>query len=167
MASMVLAHPPSKSRPPPDPPPRTFPPLGSLSSIEPLEPPDTPDSPDASLVVALRCFIFVSPIRSSQAPTETLDLELLVHFWANQPRDVGVTLVYSSFIYCSMQSVSSPTCRVVPLGLYPDSPSLLSLSLLILQVKVKLTVMYPLVNMSIITAGIARTFLPANVALLC
>ncbi|KAL0681580.1 hypothetical protein Bca4012_048427 [Brassica carinata] len=110
---MVLAHPPSKSRPPPDPPPRTFPPLGSLSSIEPLEPPDPLDSPDASLVVALRCFIFVSPIRSSQAPTETLDLELLVHFWANQPRDVGVTLVYSSFIYCSMQSVSSPTCRVV------------------------------------------------------
>ncbi|KAF3529543.1 hypothetical protein DY000_02037302 [Brassica cretica] len=130
MASMVIAPPPSKSRPPPDPPPRTFPPLGSLSPIEPLEPPDPPDSPGASLVLALPCFIFVSPIRSSQAPTETLDLELLVHFWANQPRDVSVTLVYSSFIYCSMQSVSSPACRVVPLGPCPDSPRLLSLSIL-------------------------------------
>ncbi|WZZ24789.1 hypothetical protein YC2023_008190 [Brassica napus] len=132
MASMVIAPPPLKSRPPPDPPPRTFPPLGSLSPIEPLEPPDPPDSPGAFLVLTLYCFIFVSPIRSSQAPTETLDLELLVHFWANQPIHVGVTLVYSSFIYCNMQSVSSPACRVVPLGPCPDSPSLLSL--LILQV---------------------------------
>ncbi|KAL0696632.1 hypothetical protein Bca4012_063812 [Brassica carinata] len=58
MTSMAFAPPPSRSRPPPDPPPRKFPLLGSLYPFEMLEPPDPPDvSP------ALRRSIFTSPSR--------------------------------------------------------------------------------------------------------
>ncbi|KAL0757027.1 hypothetical protein Bca101_094695 [Brassica carinata] len=50
MTSKFIAAPPSRSRPPPDPPPQKLPLLGSLSPLEPLEPPGPSDPPDTSLV---------------------------------------------------------------------------------------------------------------------
>ncbi|KAL0801496.1 hypothetical protein Bca101_056672 [Brassica carinata] len=60
MTLVVIAPPPSRSRPPPDPPSCKFPLLGPF---EPLEPSDPPNPPDVSPVPVLRRFIFASPYR--------------------------------------------------------------------------------------------------------
>ncbi|KAG2318936.1 hypothetical protein Bca52824_012149 [Brassica carinata] len=65
---MVTAPLPPRFRPPPDPPPCKFPPLGSLSPIEPPEPPDPPDAP--ALLRFLTAFSSLSP----RALVQTLDL---------------------------------------------------------------------------------------------
>ncbi|KAL0798804.1 hypothetical protein Bca101_053979 [Brassica carinata] len=68
MFLMVTAPLPPRFRPPPDPPPCKFPPLGSLSPIEPPEPPDPPDAP--ALLRFLTAFSSLSP----RALVQTLDL---------------------------------------------------------------------------------------------
>ncbi|KAL0854228.1 hypothetical protein Bca101_059380 [Brassica carinata] len=65
---MVTVPLPPRFRPPPDPPPCKFPPLGSLSPIEPPEPPDPPDAP--ALLRFLTAFSSLSP----RALVQTLDL---------------------------------------------------------------------------------------------
>ncbi|KAG2309275.1 hypothetical protein Bca4012_081805 [Brassica carinata] len=65
---MVTAPLPPWFRPPTDPSPCKFPPLGSLSPIEPLEPPDPPDAP--ALLRFLTAFSSLSP----RALVQTLDL---------------------------------------------------------------------------------------------
>ncbi|XP_009112991.2 putative transmembrane protein At3g54730 [Brassica rapa] len=69
---MATAPLPLRSRPPPDPPPCKFPPLGSFSPIEPPEPPDPPDAP-----ALLRLLINLSSL-SPRALAQTLDLDFPV-----------------------------------------------------------------------------------------
>ncbi|KAF2589400.1 hypothetical protein F2Q70_00041412 [Brassica cretica] len=60
MTSKFIAAPPSRSIPPPDPPPQKLPLLGSLSPLEPLEPPGPSDPPDTSLVYSSLVHLYLA-----------------------------------------------------------------------------------------------------------
>ncbi|CAG7910596.1 unnamed protein product [Brassica rapa] len=90
MFLMATAPLPLHSRPPPDPPPCKFPPLGSFSPIEPLEPPDPPDAP-----ALLRLLINLSSV-SPRALAQTLDLD----FPVSTSETRSVPLHHSDIVTC-------------------------------------------------------------------
>ncbi|XP_048617314.1 uncharacterized protein LOC111213530 [Brassica napus] len=112
MALMVTA-PPSRFRPPPDPPPRKSPPLEAPS---PIDPPEPPDPPDVSFLLALPRSPSFSSCPSLQALTRILDLKLPLPWMVSKISGGDVPLVStgdSTFVYrrllCSVCKSSS--CR--------------------------------------------------------
>ncbi|XP_033137985.1 uncharacterized protein LOC103846162 [Brassica rapa] len=112
MALMVTA-PPSRFRPPPDPPPRKSPPLEAPS---PIDPPEPPDPPDVSFLLALPRSPSSSSCPSLQALTRILDLKLPLPWMVSKISGGDVPLVStgdSTFVYrrllCSVCKSSS--CR--------------------------------------------------------
>ncbi|KAF3506346.1 hypothetical protein F2Q69_00008753 [Brassica cretica] len=98
MALMVTA-PPSRFRPPPDPPLRKSPPLEAPSAIDPPEP---PDPPDVSFVLTLPRSPISSSDPSFQALTRILDLKLPLPWMVSKISGGGVPLVStgdSTFVY--------------------------------------------------------------------
>ncbi|CDY64089.1 BnaCnng43050D [Brassica napus] len=71
--ALIVTAPPSRFRPPPDPPPRKSPPLEAPS---PIDPPEPPDPPDVSLLLALPRSLISSSGPSLQALARILDLKL-------------------------------------------------------------------------------------------
>lgn len=74
MASVGKAPPPLRSRPSPDPPPCTFPPI-SFESLNPTEPPEPPDPPDATCILVLISSVDESHNPSPQTVSQVVDLE--------------------------------------------------------------------------------------------
>ncbi|KAH0907647.1 hypothetical protein HID58_039474, partial [Brassica napus] len=110
MALMVTA-PPSRFRPPPDPPPRKSPPLEAPS---PIDPPEPPDPPDVSFLLALPRSPSSSSCPSLQALTRILDLKLPLPWMVSKISGGDVPLVStgdSTFVYrrllCSVHFSSS------------------------------------------------------------
>ncbi|KAG5407840.1 hypothetical protein IGI04_013959 [Brassica rapa subsp. trilocularis] len=112
MALMVTA-PPSRFRPPLDPPPRKSPPLEAPS---PIDPPEPPDPPEVSFLLALPRSPSSSSCPSLQALTRILDLKLPLPWMGSKISGGDVPLVStgdSTFVYrrflCSVCKSSS--CR--------------------------------------------------------
>ncbi|CAG7894216.1 unnamed protein product, partial [Brassica rapa] len=119
MALMVTA-PPSRFRPPPDPPPRKSPPLEAPS---PIDPPEPPDPPDVSFLLALPRSPSSSSCPSLQALTRILDLKLPLPWMVSKISGGDVPLVStgdSTFVYrrllCSLFVCVSLELRTIALA---------------------------------------------------
>ncbi|KAJ4872401.1 Uncharacterized protein Rs2_45925 [Raphanus sativus] len=98
MALMVTA-PPSRFRPPPDPPPRKSTPLKAPS---PIVPPEPPDPPDVSSLLALPRSPISFSVHSPQDLTRILDLKPPLPWMVSKISGGGVPLVStggSTFVY--------------------------------------------------------------------
>ncbi|WZZ31443.1 hypothetical protein YC2023_014844 [Brassica napus] len=97
--ALIVTAPPSRFRPPPDPPPRKSPPLEAPS---PIDPPEPPDPPDISLLLALPRNLISSSGPSLQALARILDLKLPLPWMVSKISGGGVPLVStgdSTFVY--------------------------------------------------------------------
>uniref|UniRef100_A0A0D3CKZ5 Uncharacterized protein n=1 Tax=Brassica oleracea var. oleracea TaxID=109376 RepID=A0A0D3CKZ5_BRAOL len=97
--ALIVTAPPSRFRPPPDPPPRKSPPLEAPS---PIDPPEPSDPPDISLLLALPRNLISSSGPSLQALARILDLKLPLPWMVSKISGGGVPLVStgdSTFVY--------------------------------------------------------------------
>ncbi|XP_013650804.1 uncharacterized protein LOC106355387 [Brassica napus] len=97
--ALIVTAPPSRFRPPPDPPPRKSPPLEAPS---PIDPPEPPDPPDVSLLLALPRSLISSSGPSLQALARILDLKLPLPWMVSKISGGGFPLVStgdSIFVY--------------------------------------------------------------------
>ncbi|CAH8334487.1 unnamed protein product [Eruca vesicaria subsp. sativa] len=97
MFLMVTVSLPLRFRPPPDPPPCKFLPLGSLSPIEPPEPPDPPDATSP-----FRFLITFSSL-SLQAVAQTLDLDFPLLAYPSLWDYFHPTMIVESIIYSAIE----------------------------------------------------------------